>query len=234
MKLKVLMIVAVLAVFTQETVFAQAKKADVDYDAIEKQVYAYLEEGNLAAAIPLLKRLHELKPDNLDVIEAIGLFYMGLPGERPALTNALYWLTESEKHGSSNNNIYYDLACVYSIKQDIKKAESAMNKAITLGFFDIEYMNKDDDLVNFRKGTWWKDIANNDTLIKQQLYLFNDIASGKSGKNITERITSYIGIITELKKLAPNIPAMQCLPLFFLASSYKEIGNYADAEIILN
>jgi len=230
MKLKELLIVILLAVFARDAVFAQAKIIDNEFNRLNKQVYDYIEAGNFAAAIPLLKRMHELEPEDLDVVEAVGMFYMYLPEERPALTNALFWLTDAEKRGSLNSSIYVYLTCVYSLKQDLKKAESAMNKAVALGFSDFKFVSNNDDLVNFRTSAWWKGIEKNYTQIERQLILFNEIASGKTEKNNTDKITIYGGIIASLKKLAPNIPAMQCLPVFYLASSCKAMGKFADAE----
>ena len=230
MKLRELLVVILLAVFARDAVFAQAKIIDNEFNKLNKQVYDYIEAGNFAAAIPLLKRMHELEPEDLDVVEAVGMFYMYLPEERPALTNALFWLTDAEKRGSLNLSVYVYLTCIYSLKQDLKKAESAMNKAVALGFSDFKFVSNNDDLVNFRTSAWWKGIEKNYTQIERQLALFNEVASGKTEKNITDKITIYGGIITSLKNLAPGIPAIQCLPVFYLASSCKAVGKNTDAE----
>jgi CHAT domain-containing protein/Flp pilus assembly protein TadD len=230
MKVKILLIAVLLAAFAQEVSFAQTGSIEVEFNALVEQVNAYIETGNFAAAIPLFKRMHELKPRELEPIEYLGIIYLNLPEERPALTNALFWLTEAEKRGSSNNAVYYNLACYYSLKRDVEKSVMTMNKAFALGFSDLEWMSMDDDLVNFRTSSWWKNIANNNARIKQQLTAFNEFTLIEEEKNITNRITFYRDIVAALKRLAPNVPALQCQPLFFLASSYEKMGNYAAAE----
>jgi len=230
MKIRVFLIIIVLTVFTHGTVFAQEKNADIEYNKLFEQVNAYIEKENFAATIPLLNRMQKLKPGELIPVEYLGIFYTNIPEEKPEFTNALFWLIEAEKRASSNASVYYNLACVYSQKRDVKKAEVAMNKAVALGFDDFEWLSQDDDLVNFRTGSWWKEIAKNYMLINRQLALFGKFVLIEEEKSITERITFYNGIVTTLKKLAPNIPALQYQSLTFLASSYDDMGNYALAE----
>jgi len=199
MKLKVLLIASILAVCVQGAVFAKGiieERTTREYDALYEQVSACLDINDYASAIPLLKRMHELKPGELAVVEWLGILYMRFPGERPALNNALFWLTEVEKRGSSNTSVYYNLACIYSLKGEIEKAEAAMNKAIALGYSDFEWMSKDDDLANFRTGAWWKGIADNYSLIEQILTLFDEFASNEEEESITDKIEFYRGIIT--------------------------------------
>jgi CHAT domain-containing protein/Flp pilus assembly protein TadD len=237
MKVKIFAVVVVLAVFVQGVGFAKGiieereERTDFDdYDTLVEQVNAYIDTGDYAATIPLLKRMHELKPGEMILVEYLGIFYSNLPEERPEFTNALFWLLEAEKRGSSDKNIYYSLACIYSLKGELEKAETAINKTITVGWTNFEWMSHDDDLVNFRTSPWWEGIAGNYTLIEQLLVEFNEFAYGEEEESITDRITFYSGIVTALKELAPHIPAMQSRPLFFLASSYQDMGDYAKAE----
>jgi CHAT domain-containing protein/Flp pilus assembly protein TadD len=233
MKIKILAAAALLALFVQGMSFAKGiieERTAADYDKMAEQVDAFIEAGDYAAAIPLLKRMHELKPEELYPIESLGIFYFNLPEKRPALTNVLFWLTEAEKRGSSNDYVYYNLACLYSLKGNVEKAEASINKAFALGYSYLNWINNDDDLVNFRNGFLWKSIEDNYTLIEEQLYLFNEFASIEDEESITDRITFYNGIITNLKKLSPHIPALQCNPLDYLGSSYYDMRDYAKAE----
>jgi tetratricopeptide (TPR) repeat protein len=47
--------------------------------------------------------------------------------------------------------VYYNLACSYSLLQDIDKSLDAIKKAVELGYRDFSYMHKDPDLENLRK-----------------------------------------------------------------------------------
>jgi len=230
MKFRILLITAVLASFVHGAIFAQTESADIEYNELFKQAYTYFLTSNYVSAIPLFNSMQKLKPEELIPVEYLGISYTNLPEERPKFTNALFWLVEAEKRGSSKTSVYCSLACIYSLEGDIKKAESAMNKALALGYDDFEWISRNDDLVNFRTGSWWKGIAKNYTQIEQQLALFNEFSEIEEEKSITERITFYNGIVTALKKLAPNIPALQCEPLSSLVSSYNDMENYALAE----
>ncbi|GBU28369.1 hypothetical protein R84B8_01927 [Treponema sp. R8-4-B8] len=230
MRLKILLIAAVLAVCAWGAVFAKGiaeERATHDgYGTLTEQANTYIEKSDNSAAIPLLMRMHELKPGELWPIEQLGNLYTH--EDRPAFTNALFWLTEAEKRGSSDSSVYYNFACIYSLKGEIEKAEAEMYKALALGYYDFEWMSKDDDLVNFRTGSLWESIADNYTQIEQQLTLFNEY--DETGKSIEDRITFYSGIVTALKEIAPNISAPQYIPLFCLAYAYGDNGNYAIAE----
>ena len=235
MKLRLLALVVLAMVFVQCAIFTKKTVSD-DYDtdnygALTKQVNAYIEKEDYAAAIPLLKRMHEIRPGELAPVEWLGILYVNLPEEKPEFTNALFWLMEAEKRGSSMGELVYgNLAFIYSSKGEPEKAETAMDKAIALGFSDFEWMNKDDDLANFRTGEWWKGIADNYMLIQQKLAEFKDFISDETEKSIEDRIKFYSGIIISLKELAPTIPALQSRPLSFLAFSYESNDDYFLAE----
>jgi tetratricopeptide (TPR) repeat protein len=229
MKLKPLVIAVLLAVLVQGLGFSKGiaeEGAAIDYDTLVEQADACLETGDYAAAIPLFKRMHELKPGELASVEYLGILYTILP----ELNNALFWLAEAEKRGSSNNLVYYNLACVYSLKENMEKAEEAMNKALALGYSNFEWMNQDDDLVNFRTGTWWEGMVDTYALIEQQLASFDEFLTGETGESDTDRITFSGNIVSVLKELAPHIPALCRLPLSILASSYNAMENYDLAE----
>jgi len=230
MKFRVLAIAILFAMCVRGVVFAQKIKTDNEYNALASRVSVYIEKENFAAAIPLLKRMHEFKPEELENLELLGIFYMSLPEEKPACANALLWLEEAEKRGSQNDVVYYNLACIYSIKKNMEKAETEMDKAVILGYSDFQWLSKDDDLVNFRTGSWWKGIANNYSWIEQQINLFREFVSGKKNKKPSERIKYYGDAATAFKKLTPNIPAFQYLPLHYLAIAYYDNENYDLAE----
>ena len=231
MRAKVLVVVVVLAAVVQGVGFAQTETQTVDpaieYDTLVEQVNSYLETGDYAAAIPLLKRMHELKPRELILVELLGILYINIPEERPELTNALYWLLEADKMHSSNSGVYYDLACVYSLKNDPEKAIMTMEKALALGYSNIEWMSQDEDLVNLRNTSWWMGIADNHVQIHNQLAAFSDFNDTEEETSVDEAIDFYSSIIASLTGLAPNIPALRCMPLSFLAYSFNSREDYA-------
>jgi len=54
--------------------------------------------------------------------------------------------------------VYYNLACSYSLIVDIDSALKAIKKAITLGYSDFAYMDKDPDLINLREDKRYEQI----------------------------------------------------------------------------
>jgi tetratricopeptide (TPR) repeat protein len=226
--------IAILILFVQGLSFskgiAEERAAAAEYDTLAEQANACMGTGDYVSAILLLKRMHVLKPGELLPIEDLGTLYCNLPKDRPKFLNAFYWLTEAEKRGSSDTVAYYNLACIYSLREDLEKAEATMNKALALGYFNFDWMSRDDDLVNLRTGEWWKGIADIYTLIEQQLALFNIFIADEAEKSAEDRISFYGSIVSALEELAPHIPALRCQPLIFLASSYGAMGNYALAE----
>jgi CHAT domain-containing protein/Flp pilus assembly protein TadD len=235
MKLRLLLIAVVLVACVQRAVFAKGileeRNAADNYDVLAEKANAYVEAGDYAAAIPVLKRMHEIKPGELAPVETLGIIYStDIPEERPELTNAIIWLTEAEKRGSSNTTVYNNLSAVYSLKGDVEKSEAAMNKAFVLAYSNIELISTNDDFVNFRTGLLWKSIADNYAQIERQLSLLDEFDFYENDKSITDIITFFTDIVTTLKELVPNIPAMQYAPMVYLAFSYESIRDYAKAE----
>ena len=209
---------------------AQTVDPAIEYNTLSEQVNNYIDTEDYTAAIPLLKRMHELKPRELMPVEYLGILYSNIPEERPELANALFWLLEAEKMYSSYNIVYYNFACVYSLKNDLEKSVAAMEKSIVFGYSSIEWMSQDEDLINFRTTSWWEGIADNYVQIGNLLTTFNGFANTAVEKSFEERIDFYSAIIASLVELAPHIPALRCNPTWFLAISYVNQGDYTHAE----
>jgi len=47
--------------------------------------------------------------------------------------------------------VYYNLACSYSLLEDLRQALSAIKKAFHSGYDDFRHLERDDDLYNLRK-----------------------------------------------------------------------------------
>lgn len=103
------------------------------------------------------------KKDNIFEIE----FYEGIVKHSPDFVEALaalgdlYTKTGRYEDGLTidrrltqlrpkDSMVLYNLACSYSLLNDVSKALAAIKCALTLGYEDLEYLQKDDDLRNLR------------------------------------------------------------------------------------
>ena len=209
---------------------ASAQKIDVELDfaALEEQVDALIVARDYAAAIPLLLRMHELNPQELWVVDYLGVLYINIPEESPEFKNALFWLLEAEKRYSTDSNVYYNLACIYSLKSDLENTIRAMNKAVVFGWPNFKLMGQDEDLENFHTTSWWQDIKDH-LQIHEQLVMFAEFKSIEQEKNNDEKINFYSSMITALNELAPHIPALQYNPSYSLGLIFYNQENYVNA-----
>lgn len=102
------------------------------------------------------------KNDNFEIE-----FYKKIIKERPNFIEALKVLAELyTKSGEykkgleldkrlaellpNDNIVRYNLACSYSLLEDIDNSLKSIRQAVALGYSDFEYMNNDSDLKNLR------------------------------------------------------------------------------------
>jgi hypothetical protein len=173
--------------------------------------------------------MHELKPDELVPVEYLGIMYINLPEDRPGFTNALPWLLEAERCYSKNNLIYYNLACIYSLKGDLKQVVSAMNRAVLFGYSNFGWMSQDEDLENFRTTEWWRGIAGCYGEIAEQLARFAAYANAGEERLAEEEITFYASVVSAIENRAPHIPALRYNPLLYLTNSLKDSADNGGA-----
>ena len=90
----------------------------------------------------ILKR----KPDFIQALMALGDLYTkkGLHREGLVLDQKLAQLRPY------NPGVLYNLACSYSLLNEIPKALAAIEKAIECGYHDFGYLERDPDLENLR------------------------------------------------------------------------------------
>ena len=95
MKQKPLLFTAAIVLFFQAAIFAQPKTGGLaaEYNKLSEQVSACLEKDDYRAAIPLLKRMHELLPAELPPVENLGILYTNLPEEKPSQSYSCHFLT---------------------------------------------------------------------------------------------------------------------------------------------
>ena len=86
------------------------------------------------------------KPDFIEALVALAELYTqkGLYQEGLDLDQRLVALRPEDPI------ILYNLACSYSLLNDIDASFEAIRKAISLGYDNVEYLKKDDDLKNLR------------------------------------------------------------------------------------
>jgi len=64
--------------------------------------------------------------------------------------------------------IFYNLACDYSLLNEIDRAIEALKKAISLGYDDFDYLKRDRDLENLRKDKRFKSLI---SLFKEKKFV---------------------------------------------------------------
>ncbi len=102
-------------------------------------------------------------------------FYEGILKQRPSFTQALVALGDAyTKRGLFEKGLevdkrladlrpddsiaWYNLACSYSLINDIESGLKAINKSLLLGYEDFSFLEKDPDLENLRQDIRFKDL----------------------------------------------------------------------------
>ncbi|MFH1622646.1 MAG: tetratricopeptide repeat protein [Candidatus Omnitrophota bacterium] len=113
------------------------------------------------------------KKDNIEEFQIE--FYEKIIKERPNFIEALKLLAELyTKSGKFEKGleldkkltellpddplVHYNLACSYSLLNDINNSLISIKKAIAIGYNDFKYMNNDPDLINLRIDKRFEDI----------------------------------------------------------------------------
>ena len=60
---------------------------------------------------------------------------------------------------NTDKTVFYNLACSYALLEMINEAFEALNKAVSLGYNDLSYLQKDPDLENIRRDDRFKKIV---------------------------------------------------------------------------
>ena len=97
--------------------------------------------------ITFFERLLEKKPDFIEAMEALADLYT----KRGAFTKGLILDEKIKKIKPYDPIVYYNLACSYSLLNEIDKALDTIQRAIKLGYDDLRHLEIDPDLENLRK-----------------------------------------------------------------------------------
>lgn len=97
--------------------------------------------------ILFLKSVIEIDPENLEILIQLGDIYAKLRQVEESLQIdlKLVHLCPEEKV------FHYNLACTYSMLKDMNSALLALEKALLLGYDDVEQIESDTDLGNLRR-----------------------------------------------------------------------------------
>ena len=97
--------------------------------------------------------LIQKSPNFVEALAALGDLYTkaGMYKEGLAVDEKLFQLKPEDPI------VLYNLACSYSLLNEIDKAFRAFKKAINCGYYDFDHLEQDEDLSNLRKDRRFKE-----------------------------------------------------------------------------
>ncbi len=110
-------------------------------DPAEAAALAAAEERSRRVEVKFLEGVRSRLPTHPAVVESLGCLYTEM-GEYQEGLKADQQMVEMEPHSPI---AWYNLACSLSLTDQIDAAFSALEKAISLGYNDAEWMQEDDD-----------------------------------------------------------------------------------------
>ena len=97
--------------------------------------------------INFFEKLLEKKPDFVEAMEALADLYT----KRGAFDKGLILDERLKKIKPHDPMVHYNLACSYSLLNEIDKAFDTIKRAIDLGYDNLRYLEVDPDLANLRQ-----------------------------------------------------------------------------------
>jgi CHAT domain-containing protein/Tfp pilus assembly protein PilF len=206
---------------------AQARNDD-EFERLAARAESLVSADDFAGAVPVLERMRELRPGDLAVIEGLASAYVSLPDERPSFSRALPCLEEAERRGSESSSVYYNLACAYSSLGRADDAILELEKAMYLGFWELDWATEDEDLALLRDSGWWEKLEERRSALKSALKSLGDLIDRQSEFSPDKRIKLGERAEKALAELAPGRPLDGGLA-FMLCAAYHEKGELARA-----
>jgi len=155
----------------------------------------YMVQGKYNDSVEFFTKALEIDPDYLYANEMIGMVYLG--GLRDH-GKALPFLLRAEQLKSENNSVYYNLACCYSLMNDVEKAFAYLDKALFYGYRNVENIKSDTDFINLRADSRYKNLTANfssiiegDSCISRGDESYSKRDYGKAVKFYLDAITLY-------------------------------------------
>lgn len=131
------------------------KVNDKNYRAYALRGIVYAMQKEYRKSIIDLQQSLDLEPDNADISSVLGAVYVQLKEYEKA---QLSYEKAYELGQNKNKSVCYNLACLYSLKNQKIKALRFFEEALENGFEDFEHIKKDSDLDNIRDLGRFKDL----------------------------------------------------------------------------
>ncbi|MEC8972844.1 MAG: hypothetical protein VX509_02935 [Verrucomicrobiota bacterium] len=112
------------------------------------------EKRDLDIEIAFLEGLTQRDPKYVEALQLLGDHYT----QRDRCRDGLAVDEHLAKLLPDNSMVFYNLACSYSLTDQIDESITALNKAVHLGYKDSQWMDKDPDLNNVRTDPRYKRI----------------------------------------------------------------------------
>lgn len=111
------------------------------------------DEEDSAFEIDFYKGLIKNSPNFIEALAALGDLHTkaGMYKEGLAVDEKLVQLKPKDPI------VLYNLACSYSLLNEVDKAFRSFKKAINCGYYDFEHLEQDEDLSNLRKDRRFKE-----------------------------------------------------------------------------
>jgi tetratricopeptide (TPR) repeat protein len=124
------------------------------------------EKRNLDIEIEFLEGLVKRAPDYIDALLVLGDDYT----RRGCFLEGLHVDEQLVRLRPCDSLVHYNLACSYSLTDQIDQALLALEKALNLGYRDFKWMNEDPDLAVLRQHPGYKQIQAKARSLKVQVH----------------------------------------------------------------
>jgi len=112
------------------------------------------EQRDLDVKIEFIEGLVRREPDYVDALQLLGDHYT----QRGRYTEGLKVDERLARLRPGDALVFYNLACSYSLIGQFDRAALAVEKALTLGYRDFNWLAKDPDLEKLRQQPVYRDI----------------------------------------------------------------------------
>jgi tetratricopeptide (TPR) repeat protein len=130
----------------QQTVVSHKIKATVNFGEFYERAKYFQKIGRLKEAQGFYKQALTLEPDNVFVLNNLGVIYIQQRNYSEARSNFESAIRLKPEYVDP----YYNLACLYALKGKVMKSLENLEKAILLNTLVREWAQKDRDLQNMR------------------------------------------------------------------------------------
>ncbi len=132
--------------FAQDKADQEEEKQSVD--DLMSEARSLMDQGNYEAAAKVFQKVVDQDPKNGQAWHLLG-YSLHIEGN---LDDALKAHTKASQSDDGQSKFlgFYNMACVYSLKEQADKAFECLNKSVDAGFRDVGQIEDDSDLDNIR------------------------------------------------------------------------------------